>query len=263
MRFSSPTNHHSRHGFTLVEVVVIAPILILTLGGFILALVTMVSDALVSRDTNNLVYETQTALDRIEQDARISLEFPTTTGALTSPQGSNNNFTGTSAFTAPAANILLLSTMSTTTNPISADREVVYYAQPNACGANQSYNNPHKTTVVYYVYNKNLYRRTLVAPFTLTAGATMVCDQPWQQNSCSPGQTATQCQTQDALIMGNVNAFTVEYYGAPNCDSSTCSQVSPAAASTIVVTVDAKRDSAGQPITNKSVLRATRLNTSD
>ena len=137
-------------GFTLVEVVVIAPILILTLGAFILALVSMVGDALTSRDTNMLVNDTQSSLTRIEQDVRLATGFQSTSGTLPSPQGRDLNYAGTSAFVAASNNHLIMSIPTTTLNPLDSKRAIVYYAnQPNACGPQQSYNTPLSATVVY------------------------------------------------------------------------------------------------------------------
>lgn len=253
--------HHRRAGFTLVEVVVIAPILILTLGGFIVALVTMVGDTLANRDSNALVYDTQTALDRIEQDVRLSTTFLQTTGTLPSPQGSDANYTGTAAFTASSSNNLLLATLSTTTNPLDPTRQVVYFAnQPNPCGTLQSYNTPLTTTVIYFVYNGALYRRTAIPSYTLTAGqATTVCATPWQQNSCSPGYSSAQCNTQDAKLMDNVSSLALAYYGS----SSSTTDLGPAnaaAATTVGVTITTQKVTAGQTLTNSSTSRITRLN---
>lgn len=259
----NPSRHRYRAGFTLVEIVVIAPILILVLGGFVVALVTMVGDTLASRDSNALVYDTQTTLDRIEQDVRTSTGFLSTTGTMTAPQGSDANYTGTAAFTSSSTNHLLLSTLSTTTNPLDPNRQVVYFAnQPNPCGSLQSYNTPLTTTVIYYVYNGSLYRRTAVPSFTTTTGQpNTVCGSPWQQNSCSPGYTSTQCQTQDAKLMDNVSSVSLTYYGSPTCDTS-CTAVAPTAATTVIVTINTAKTTAGQPLTNSATSRITRLNVS-
>ena len=260
-------------GFTLIEVVVIAPVLILTLGGFIVALVAMVSDTLASRDTNALLYEAQSTLDRIEQDVRLSRGYLTTTGTLPSPQGSDSNFTGTAAFNAASTNYLLLTTLSTNVNPLDPARKVVYYGgtgQPYGCGTLESYNTPFPTTVIYYLNGTSLYRRTFVPSYTLTAGqANTVCYSPWQQNSCSPGQTVSQCQTQDAKIMDNIKSMNFAYYASSTSASDLCTPVTAPAytcpsgitgATTIGVTITTQKTSAGQQIGNTTTGRFTRLN---
>lgn len=260
MRFTLPTNPRRAHGFTLIEVLVISPILILTIGGFVYTLTTIVSDALAIRDTNTMIYDTQTALDRIEQDARLSIQFPASTSSLPSPQGSDSNFTGTAGFTA-GSNVLIMSTLSTTSNPLDPARQVVYFASPNACGTSQVYNAPLITTVVYYVNNGSLYRRTIVPTWTTTAGANQVCaSNVWQQNSCSPGYTnTTQCQTTDAKLMDNVQSFTTAYYGSAG-STTDLGAANAATATTIGATIVGNKTTAGQTVTNTATMRASKIN---
>ena len=253
-------------GFTLIEVVVIAPVLILTLGGFIVALVSMVGDTLANRDTNTMLYEAQSTLDRIEQDVRLSKGYLATTGTLPSPQGSDGTpaFTGTAAFTATSSNYLLLSTLSTNVNPLDPARKVVYYGgtgQPYGCGSLESYNTPFPTTVIYYLNGTALYRRTVVPSNTLTAGqANTVCYTPWQQNSCSPGYTnTTQCATQDAKVMDNVKSIGLAYYASQSSNTDLGASNAPAAI-TIGVTITTEKTTAGQLIGNSTTARFTRLN---
>lgn len=248
-------------GFTLVEVVVIAPILILTLGGFLLVLVTMVADTLASRDTNMLVHDTQTALTRIEQDVRLASGFRSTSGTLPSPQGQDLNYAGTTAFVASSTNHIVMAVPATTLNPLDSNRSIVYYAnQPNPCGPQQAYNSPLTTTIIYFVDSSgSLFRRTIVPSYTLTAGATMVCAAAWQQNSCTAGYTSTQCQTQDVKLLDNVSSLSVAYYGDPS-SSSNLGASNAAAATTIGVTINTYKTSGGQPISHSATLRATRIN---
>ncbi len=255
MRFLSPTKSRRTAGFTLVEILVISPILILTIGGFVYTLTTIVSDALAIRDTNTMVYETQTALDRIEQDARLSIQFPSSTGPLPSPQGSDNGFAGTAGFTA-GQNVLIMSTLSTTINPLDPTRQVVYYSAPNVCGSTQVYNPPLITTVIYYVNNGSLYRRTYLP----TPGAGQLCGSPWQQNSCSPGYTnTTQCQTSDAKLMDNVQSLSTAYYG--NAASTTdLGYANAATATTIGATIVGNKTTAGQAVSNTATMRVSKIN---
>lgn len=256
-------------GFTLVEVMIIAPILILTIGGFVYTLSTIVADTLAVRDTNAMVYDTQGALDRIEQDARLSVQFLSTSGPLPSPQGSDGNFTGTAAFTSSSsfnggANALIMSTLSTNLNPLDPTRQAVYFAnQPNPCDVTQIYNAKLLTTVMYYINNGSLYRRTYVPTWTTTAGANQVCNAPWQQNSCSPGYTnVAQCQTSDAKIMDNVTSLSTAYYSTPSGSGGDLGAAAANTASTIEVTLASSKTAAGQPINNTASVRATKLNSS-
>ena len=261
MHYSSPHNSRSS-GFTLVEILVIAPIVLLAIGGFIALMVTMVGDVMVSRDNNTMLYDTQDALKRIENDVRLSTEFLTTTGTMISPQGSNSNFTGTAAFT-NAVNTLILNSLVTDQSPVNSSREIIYYKdQPNACGATKIFNNILYAKVIYFIKDGSLWRRTAIAPFNTnaTTDSQTVCATPWQQDSCSPGYTATRCKTNDVEVMQNVSSLNVEYYNTPS-STSNMGVGNAGAASTIKVTVTAQKQTATKTITVSQSLRATRLNT--
>src|SRR6266542_5568953 len=198
MRFLSTIKSRVDAGFTLVEILIIAPVVIIVISGFIALIITMVGDVLAIRDRNNMAFEIRNTLDRIEQDTRLSTQFLTTSNTLISPQGSDSNFTGTAAFN--NSNSLLLGTLTTDKNPTDTTRQLVFYAkQPNDCGAQQSYNRPFIDKTMYFIKNGSLWRRSYL--FNWNQNATpndeTLCSAPWQQNSCSPGYTDPRCQTND------------------------------------------------------------------
>jgi type II secretory pathway pseudopilin PulG len=253
MRFSL-RNNQSAKGFTLVEMLVVAPVVVLAIGGFIALMVTAVGDVLVTRDRNALTYNIQNALDRIEQDTRLSNTFLTTTGTLTSPQGSNNNFTGTAAFTNTSN--LILSANATDKNPADTTRQLVYYAdQPNPCGASQTFNAIMNTKIIYFIKSGSLWRREVVPSWT----ASTVCATPWQRNTCSPGYTAALCQTNDTEILDDISSFDVKYY----TDATSTTELSDAnagSATTIEVTINGSKTTAGRTFTTSGVMRVNKLN---
>ena len=85
----------ANNGFTVVEMLVVAPIVILFIGAFISAIVSMTGQVLISRASNSLMYNIQDALNRIEQDTKISNKLLATNDitGLTSPQGYNDDTT--------------------------------------------------------------------------------------------------------------------------------------------------------------------------
>ena len=266
MRSTSPTKKRSI-GFTLVEVLIISPIIILAIGGFVGLMVKMVGDVLVTRDQSSLSYETQTALDRIEQDAKLSTQFLVTSGTQVTPQGSDSNFTGSAAFT-NTSNTLIFSTLATTKNPSDTGRGLVYYAnQPNACGSDQRYNRPMLTKTIYFIKSGSLWRRTVVPDWNTNSAATAdnntVCNAPWQRNSCSPGyNVSTRCQTNDEKIVDNVTGLTVKYYASPQ-DTTDIGASAALTASTIDVTLDSSKSTAGNTLTDSGTVRVTKLNDID
>ena len=265
MRFSS-TNFSSRQtGFTLIEVLIIAPIVILAISGFVALMVVMAADVLVTRDENNMTYETQDALDLIEQDTRLSTQFLVTTQALPSPQGSNNNFTGTAAFT-NASSTLILGGLTTSKNPSDPTRKIVFYAgQPNECGTKEAYNRPFIAKIVYFLKNGSLWRRVILPDYNtnVTIDDNTLCATPWQRNTCSPGYSpSTRCQTNDSEIMQNVDSFSVKYFSSPS-STTELGNGNALSATTIEVTLNGKKKTAGRDVDNSASLRATKLNNID
>jgi type II secretory pathway pseudopilin PulG len=260
MRFSLPNKNTRSKGFTLVEMLVIAPVVILVIGGIIALMVNLVGDVLVTRDRNAMTYDIQDALDRIEQDTRLSNLFLTTTGTLTTPQGSNNNFTGTSAFTNTSS--LILSANTTDKNPTDSTRQLIYYAnQPNACGSSETFNALLASKIIYFIKGTSLWRREVLPTWNTnaTVDANTVCDPPWQRNTCSPGYSAALCQTDDSEVMQNISSLSVNYY--TDASSTTpLAAASAGSASTIEVTINGSRSTAGDTITASGVMRVNKLN---
>jgi hypothetical protein len=258
MHYSS--QHHNTQGFTLIEILVIAPIVLLAIGGFISLMVAMVGDVMVTRDNNTMIYEAQDALRRIESDVRISTAFLTTTGALIAPQGSNS---GTAAFT-NTSNTLILNSFVTDQSPVNSSREIIYFKdQPNSCGGTTKiFNNILYAKIIYFISGGSLWRRTAIAPFNTnaTTDSQTVCAAPWQQDSCSPGYTLPRCKTNDIEVMDNVTGLNVEYYSSPG-DTTDTGVGNANSATTIKVTITAQKQTATKTIDVSRSLRATRLNT--
>ena len=264
MRFMSITNKGRSQGFTLIEILIIAPIVILAISVFIALIINMVGDVLAVRDRNNMSYEIRDALDRIEQDSRLSTQFLTTSSTLLSPQGSDSNFTGTAAFS--NTNSLIMGTLTTDKNPVDTSRQLVFYAkQPNDCGSLQSYNRPFISKIIYFIKDNSLWRRTYLLPYNTNASPNdeTVCNAPWQQNSCSPGYSgATRCQTNDTQLMQNVTSFTVKYFSAPG-STTDIGAANALSATTIEVTLNGQKLVAGRTVNNTGSVRTSKLNAID
>jgi hypothetical protein len=254
-------------GFTLIEMLIIAPIVIIAISGFIALMVTIVGKVLLSRDQTSVTYDAQNALDRIEQDVKLSSKFLSTTGTMPSPQGSDNNFTGTAAFT-NTSNTLILNMLATDSNPRNWDRWLMYYDnQPNPCGNTETANRVFSVRVIYYINNGTLWRRTYVPPWntnTSTPDANTICTYsssyyPWQKNSCSPGYTSAQCQTQDEQIMNNISSLNVKYYSTPG-GTIDLGASNAGSATTVSVSITGSKTTAGNPFTVTSSMRGTKLN---
>lgn len=243
---------------------VIAPVVILAIGGFIALMISMVGDVLATRDYNTMTYNTQDSLDRIEQDVRLSVQFLTTTGTTSPQQGSDNNYGGTAPFTITSSNnTLILSIPATDKSPSDPARQIINYAnQPNPCGTTQTANMVFTTKIVYFIYNGSLWRRTILPSYNTnsTPDSNTVCSAPWQQNSCIVGYASDgHCQTNDAELMKNIQSLSVQYFTTP----SSTTDVGPtgaATATTLQATITGSINTAGRTVTIQQSLRATKLN---
>jgi len=272
MRSSSTRTTNSR-GFTLIEILIIAPIVIIAISGFVAVMISLVGKTMLTRDQSLMAYNINDGLGRIEEDVRLSAKFLTTTGSLPSPQGKNND---TTAFT-NGSNTLILNALATDSNPRTYDRWLMYYDnQPNPCGSTETFNKIFTIKIIYFVdSNGTLWRRTYVPPWNLNndppdtpnPDANTICTAssayyPWQRNSCAIGQTSSQCQTQDEKIMDNVSSLNVKYYTNPG-DTSDLGSSSASSAGTVEVTITGAKTTAGQSFTSSGSLRATKLNNLD
>lgn len=283
----------NQRGFTLIEMVVIAPIVILTIGAFITAIVNMTGDVLVSRGANVLSFNIQDALSRIEQDVKLSTNFLATntitfdSGA--NPQGFNDNtanfYNVNNVDSDPATtdgNVLILNTLATTGNPLSVGSGVVYLnGTPNDCSTNATQvnqNNPMTMNVVYFIKtvdgSSSLWRRTITPVDYLTSGATTAgCNTiPWQQPSCSPGYTSAFCKTQDTKLVevSSINDFTVQYFNnagstlanSAASDTNLTAEERKSAlqsSTTVNVSLNVSKMVAGRTVSQSGAIRTTRL----
>lgn len=252
-------------GFTLIEVLIIAPIVILVISGFVALMIALIGDVLASREYGVMAYETQDALERIEQDTRLSTQFLATSGTLESPQGSNNNFTGTSAFAA-ASNTLILGSLTTDKNPADTTRKLVYYAgQPNPCGTSETYNRVLQSKVMYFLKDGSLWRRAVLPNYNTNVSPDdyTVCAAAWQRNTCSPNySTGTRCQTNDTEVMKNVDTFSVKYLSSASSTTDLGGN-NALSANALEITINGIKQVAGRTVTSGGTVRATKLNNID
>ncbi len=260
-----------KRGFTIVELLVIAPIVILTIGAFITVIVNMTGDVLASRATNVLTYSIQDALNRIEGDVKLSTGFLAENNvALTTPQGFGNDTTNFENTDGTNGNMLILNTLATTGNPISTTSGLIYLTnQPNGCNdslVNQ--NKPMTLNVIYFVKDDTLWRRVVMPSNYLTAG----CNIPWQQPSCNPSVSGAFCKTQDIRLVDNVKTtdFVTQYFSAANSLISDSVANDPTktalerntalqSLTTVSATINVNATTAGRNISQSGTIRATKL----
>lgn len=266
-------------GFTLVEIMVISPIIILAIGAFIAMIITMTGEVLSSRAANMLAYDVQDALNRIEQDVKLSGTFlaennvpvSSSTGQGWGPSY-NNKFTNVSSSRGDA---LILNSLVTNKNPLDPDSRALYLADsPSPCSSD-SYirNKPLMMNIVYFVEDGALWRRTIM-PSNYNTESQLCGGTSWYQPSCKPGKTSSFCKTEDIRVINGISGedFSVSYFlkvsdNDPNLVAeSVSSSVSErngvlGGLQTAEIKITAKSRVSGRDISRSGSLRATRLDT--
>jgi len=258
-----PENRKSS-GFSLVELLVISPLLILVVAVLIDFMISITGDALRSRERNTLVYSVQEALNQIDSDVRLSTDVVYSTGTLTSPLGSNNSFAGTSAFTS-SSNVLVLELRATDKSPLDPTREFRYYANsPNPCSGvvGAEYNESVLYKVVYFLDGTNLTKRTLVdfgGRSVCSVGVDPNTQRIYQHNSCKAQTNLSVCYTKDTILAQNITDIEFLYYTT----RSSTSAVTPAPDMdfrSVRATITGQKDVAGSSIEQTSTIRSGRMN---
>jgi len=277
MKYTYKNNRH-KPGFTLVEMLIVAPIVLLVIGIFISTIINMTGGVIANRGEGSLAYSIQGALDSIDRDVRVSGGYLATNSiALQAGQGYNavsGNTSDTTTFhnvSSSAEDILILNSYATTVNPLSASSQYIYIAnRPNACSsASVSQNAKMMTNIIYFVKNGTLWRRVVMQSGYATAG----CGVPWQKPSCNPDVSATFCKVQDTKLVDGIQTggFDVKYYTktdfsneiAGASDSSLSDSVRQTAlttASTVNVTISASASVAGRSVNKSGQIRSTSSN---
>lgn len=242
---------HRTRGFTLVEMLVIAPIIILAIGIIIALMVNLIGDVLQTREQTAMTYSVQSALDQIEEDVRMAITIRSTSGTMPIGYGSDlSNANGTAAFT--SNNSIIMMFHATDSRPSDPNRKLVHLNDPNPCGVVQNAFNPTQTyQVIYYQSGSALYRRTILTRYTSPLAA---CATPWQQDSCHRDN----CTYKDAKVLDNIKNLSISYYRGT--DLTTYSSADDATTTTVRVSVETERSTAGRTVVATGAMRATKIN---
>lgn len=282
-----------RVGFTLIEVLVVAPIVILTIGAFIALVVTLTGNSLVSRESSILQYNAQDALSRIDQDVRTSISFLAVndiTLAAGNPQGylanpdtasstgstvSFTNINKVSSGGSPKSLILkhLIHDKDPSSNATSA-ANILYQANtPNPCSGDYKKNTPMYANIVYFIADESLWRRTIMPTNYATPATFCGGTSTYQVPTCSPATTHAFCKTQDTKVLENIQPedFKITYYpsaGSTTANTEAANQAASDAArgaaltlnSSVQISITTSKDISGKNVSKTAEMRSTKLN---
>lgn len=245
-------------GFTLVEILVVAPIVMLSITFMIALMVSLVGSVMTSKERSAIIYDTQSTLNTIEQDIITAGAFNSNSGALISPQGRDDL---TAAWTTSQDSAFIIEGFASDKNPLDTARKPIFYMnKPNACGTAENMNTPFTINTIYYLRNGSLWRRTYLPTYNTNTGApdaNTVCAAPWQRNSCKVGYTdTTRCKTNDVEVLKGVTNFTVSYYESSTATATT----TPDNATVVNVSITVSKTVSGNTITNTSYLKVAKQN---
>lgn len=245
-------------GFSLAEVLVVAPIVILVIATFVVFIVTITGEVIKTKASVDTLDDTQTALNYIKADVRLSTAFASTTGQVATPQGTNDD---TAAWTnsGSSTNTLILTRLGTDINPINSSSRIVYTNTPYGCGTgSEEQNSPFTYYSVYFLKTvdgvQSLWQRNILKGYP-TIINNNVCATPWQLPSCTTTAFDTPpapsiCITKDTQVAKNVQTFSVDYYNSAGALTANRSDTT-----NIKITLTTSQTVAGQAQTSSDDLR--------
>lgn len=264
-RISKKASLKRQHGFTLVEMLVVAPLIVITIAVIVGFLLGLVGDSIIANTRTQAIYDVQTALTQIERDGYLGTQFMSSY-VPNSPQG-KDDLVGPFATKPDGTGDIIINQFGTSSDPTDPARSVVYYAnQPQACTGQYRGNKPFFIKVIYFLKtesdsSQSLYRRMIVPLNNQSLGSPnsdTTCVAPWQRGSCKVQNLSDpRCQAKDTRLLSNITAFTTTYYNKaapslPLADSTT--------ADSLRVTITVSNSVAGKTVTQTASVVSSRTN---
>ncbi|MBC7746497.1 hypothetical protein H7Y40_00765 [Pedobacter sp.] len=261
----SAINKTHTHGFTLVEVLIVTPALLLVIAGMLAILIVMLQHNTAARGTLNASYQNQAALDIIDNDIRFSSRFLVALdpSPIADSYGSNNAGQAWSYKDYDSQHrVLIVRSYSSTNNLLSDSRLSVYKNELGCTGMTKFANPTLQYNAVYFIKNGTLFKRTIVDR------TTALCDTQYQQQSCPIDVSYPRnalCKADDEVLLKNAQSLSVQYYSAASdatpIDAFTSSDATILdTAQSILITLTSSTTVSGEPITSTLLLRANKLN---
>lgn len=193
-------------GFTLVELLVMAPVVMVTIVLLMSYLFNQYGQLTQQGALINLQVEAQNIVFSIQDDILLANSFNTelNDGLVDNHDPSS----GWSNATTPPT--LIVSTPALTANHRDPNRQPVY-TNTEGCDASVIQENaPLYNNVIYFASGANLYKRIVTAPSTMAT-----CGTSFQKQSC-PSASATSSCPADRLLTDKLNTMTLTYYDTNN-----------------------------------------------
>lgn len=232
-------------GFTLIEILIMSPIVMLTIVIIISYLFTQYGQLIQQGSQLNLNVEAQDITFSMQDDLFYANAYASAINAnlvdAYQPSG------GWKAATTPQT--LIVSVPAETANHRSASRKPVYI---NTVGCDPTVltdNSPLYNNVIYFVNGTNLYKRYISAPSTMTT-----CGTSFQKQTCPSTNVTSSCPA-DRVLTDKLDSFTVTYYDTSNTVTTT-----PELAEKVKIDIHLKDKAFAEDITSASSITLRKIN---
>jgi len=189
-------------GFTLVELLVIAPIMMVTIIVMMSYLFGQLGQLTQEGARIRLGTEAQTITFSMQDDLLFASSFNSSINpGLDDPHAPDGGWTDS---TTPET--LIVAVPALTTSNRDENRQPVYIDSVGCEAEVIEENAPLLNNVIYFAAGTNLYKRTLSAPADVAT-----CGTSYEKQSC-PEDYATEACPRDVLLSDKLDSFAVTYY---------------------------------------------------
>ena len=232
-------------GFTLIEVLVVAPLMMMTIIIMMTYLFNLFGQLTQEGASLRLTTDAQLITLALQDDIYFANAFVSTINSgladTYDPSG------GWQYNTSPET--LIISTPALTKNNRDPDRQPVYINTEGCEPGNISNNSFLYNNIVVFVSGTNLYKRTLTAPNNIST-----CGTSYDKQTCPEDQSSTTCP-KDILLSDKLNSFQISYFDANNTEVAV-----PEQAQLIKIDVQLKDRAFADDIFGSSSISLKRLN---
>lgn len=235
----------NQSGFTLVEILVIAPILIVSIVVGISFLFNQYG--LLTQEGAQLQLNSEAQLITFAMQDDVFFAEGFSSELYPNVEDPYEPSAGWLYNSDPETLIIAVPAM--TANNRDPAREPVYI---NSLGCDESVleeNAPLYNNIVYYVDGTNLYKRIVTVPDTVDT-----CGESYEQATCPPANATSECRP-DILLTDKLDNFSVNYFGYDNEAVD-----NPAQAQRIAVTIDLKDRAFAEDIFASNTITLRKLN---
>lgn len=213
------------HGFTITELVIS-----ITVAGFLAAVLFIATffyyaNIIQAETATNLALESQTILNQLTDDIRLS-DAIVSTNSITDPNAPSGGW-----MTSDPSNIMIVQ------NPaVTSTRDIIYDSGTGF---------PYKNEYIYFASASSMYKRVLANTAAVGNTAIRTCPAASASASCPP----------DRLFSSNVSNLSFTFYDASNNTTS-----DPSLARSVALNVDMAKKVFGKNITLSNSTRVTLRN---